>query len=55
MVEGYTVTMELFDGADEECLVFRKREVIDAPFQYKDVPDSGIRSGEPNAGENIVP
>jgi hypothetical protein len=36
LVKGYTVIRDQVDGADGECLIFRKREIVQAPFRYKE-------------------
>ncbi len=37
-IEGYTVSTEFLDHARNEVMIFRKREVVDAPFGFEDLP-----------------
>ena len=55
LVEGYTVSTDFVDGADGEALIFRKREVIDAPFRYSDGPGSGFYDEELPGDEKDIP
>jgi len=37
LIEGYTVSTDFLDHAGGEIMIFRKREVIDAPFEFEDL------------------
>ncbi len=48
MVEGYTIIKDLVDGADGECLIFRKRKVVHAPFSHREEFQPKSNAGEPS-------
>lgn len=37
LIEGYTISTEFLDHARGEVMIFRKREIIDAPFEFEDL------------------
>jgi len=37
-IEGYTVSTEFLEHARGEVMIFRKRDVVDAPFGFEDLP-----------------
>jgi len=54
-IEGYTVSTEFLDHTRGEAMIFRKREVIDAPFGFEDVPLFSSEDLEGSPGDSDDP
>jgi hypothetical protein len=55
LIEGYTVSTEFLDNARGQAMIFRKREVIDAPFAFEDLPPFSSEDLEGTSGASDDP
>ncbi len=55
LIEGYTVSTELLDNARGEAMIFRKREIIEAPFAFEDSPPFSTEDLEETSGASDDP
>lgn len=42
LVENYTISTQFLDHAWGEVMIFRKREMVDAPFEFEDLSLEGM-------------